>query len=149
MGLCGKLSADILVPCATPLVAGVNDKLRIINQDDLLAVTRDVTNPQIITAIQMVSGKKAFTVEGKNSSNDVKSGLVKKRYSEAFNHEILFRVFNNNAAIKKELAAMAKGKFIAVVENNFSGTSGDAKYEIFGLDVGLEVSAIEKLKEPG
>lgn len=145
---CGKLDGDILLNCDYPLIGGNKDILKLINQEDLDSVTRNSTNTQIIEAINLVSSPQAvaYEIEGKNNSNDIRAALVKARYSEGYDHEIIFRVFTNGPDVKKKLEAMAKGTFIAVIENNFRGSTGNAAYEIYGLDVGLELLELETNK---
>jgi hypothetical protein len=147
-GNCGKISESILIDCANPLVGGVKDRLVLFNFEDQSVITRDGTNPQLITGISLTTSPvaKAYQFEGKNHSNDVKSTLVKGKYSENYDHEVIFRIFGNSAAIKKQIEAMAKGKFVAIIENNFKGNGGDAAFEIFGLDVGLDLMAMEANK---
>lgn len=143
MSNCGKISASILLDCDNPLVGGAKDRLILINKDDIASVTRNVTNPQIIEAITLVTTSPAtvaFQIEGKNYSNDVSWEFVKARYSENYNHEVVFRIFDNGPDVKKQIEAMGKGTLVAIIENNFRGNSGDAAFEILGLDVGLKLT---------
>lgn len=116
------------------------------NREDLNVLTRSVTNPQIITAVSKVATKRAYEYEGQKSSIDGKATMVATAYSVGFNHELVFRVFGNNPAIKAQLAALARGEVIAFVENNNRGVSGEASFEIYGTDAGLIVTALETNK---
>jgi hypothetical protein len=148
MSNCGKLSSNILLNCDYPLIGGSKDILKLINFDDLDGVTRNASNPQIIEAITLLSSPatQAYQIEGKNSSNDLRAALVKARYSEGYDHEVIFRIFTNGPEVKEQIEAMGKGKFIAVIENNFRGATGNAAFEIYGLDVGLELVEAETNK---
>jgi hypothetical protein len=148
MSNCGKLSSNILLNCDYPLVGGTKDLLKLINFEDIDSVTRNASNPQIIEAITLVSSPQAqaYQIEGKNSSNDLRAALVKARYSEGYDHEVIFRIFTNGPEVKKQIEAMGKGTFVAVVENNFRGSTGNAAFEIYGLDVGLELVEMETNK---
>ncbi len=145
---CGKLSSHITLNCDNPLVGGSKDLLKLINFEDIDSITRNASNPQIIEGITLVSSPQAiaYQIEGKNNSNDLRAALVKARYSEGYDHEVIFRIFTNGAAVKKQIEAMAKGTFVAVIENNYRGSTGDAAYEIFGLDLGLELVEMETNK---
>lgn len=138
---CGKISASIVLNCDYPLIGGSEDRLVLINKDDIVSVTRNGSNPQIIEDIVLTSSPQAYAyeVEGKNNSNDIKWTLVKARYSEGYSHEIIFRVFNMSPAVKAFIEDMAKGKFVAISQNNFKGATGNAAFDIHGLDVGLEL----------
>jgi hypothetical protein len=148
MSNCGRITSNILINCDFPLVGGTKDILKLINFDEIDGVTRNASNPQIIEAINLITSPQAqaYTIEGKNSSNDLRSALVKTRYSEGYDHECIYRVFTNGPEIKEQLEAKAKGKFVAVIENNFRGANGNAAFEIYGLDVGLELVEMESNK---
>jgi hypothetical protein len=141
MSNCGRITENILLNCDIPLVGGIKDIMKLINFSDIQGYTRNILNTQIIEGITLITSPQAqaYTVEGKNNSNDVKSTLVKKKYSEGYDHDLLYRVFTNGPDIKKQLEAKAKGRFVAVIENNFKGVNGEAAYEILGLELGLEL----------
>jgi hypothetical protein len=138
---CGKISASILLNCDYPLIGGVEDRLILINKDDIVSITRNASNPQIIEDIVLTSSPAAYAyeIEGNNNSIDVKSTLVKAKYSEGYSHEIIYRVFTTGPETKEQIEAEAKGKLVAITQNNFRGATGNATFEIHGLDVGLEL----------
>lgn len=142
--ICGKISANITIDCLNPLQGGVDDRLILINSEDISSITRNVTNPQIIEAIILASGTIGYEVEGKNQSVDGKQTFVKQKYSEVFDHEVNFYVFDITPDIKLQLEKMSKGKLVALLQNNFKGAGGNAAFEIYGLDAGLRLSAMDK-----
>jgi hypothetical protein len=149
MDVCGKFAIDILQNCQKPIVGGVKDRLILINMSDIESIIRNNTNPQIIEDIILVSSPqaKAYYVEGKNGSNDLRSALVKQTYTEMFTHECIFRIFDNSPDIKQNIENMARGgRMVAVVENNFRGTGDVSSFEIFGIDIGLELVECESNK---
>lgn len=137
MASCAKISNDILLNCSAPLVAGNKDILKLINKDDIIGYTRNVANPQIIESITLSTGAKAYSFEGKNSSIDSKSDLIKGKYSENYNHQVIFRVFEDSPLVKIQLEALAKGKFVAILEKNYRGSLSNSSFEVRGADVGL------------
>jgi hypothetical protein len=147
---CGRISANILLNCDYPIVGGVEDRLILINKADWdnATLVRDGSNPQIIESIALETSpaRYAYEVEGKNNSIDVKSTLVKARYSEGYSHEIIYRVFNISPAIKEQIEAKAKGRLVAITQNNFKGATGNAAFEIHGMDIGLELVEAESNK---
>lgn len=140
--VCGKISAGLTIDCDNPLQAGAEDQLILINRDDWLdaAITYNVTNPQIIEAVVLASGILAYSYQGKNNSIGPKYEFIKQTFAEVYNHEVNFKVFNVDAPAKLQLEKMAKGSLVAIVQNKFKGTDGDAAYEVYGADAGLIVS---------
>jgi len=148
-GNCGKITKGISIDCDNPIVGGVKDRLILINQDDLSGLGVNVTNSEIIEAITLASGSpaaKAYSFEGKNSSIDVTATFVKAKYSEGYTHQSVFRVFGNSSDIKKTIEALGKGKYYAIIENNYKGNAGDASFEFLGKSIGLEMTAMESNK---
>lgn len=145
-GVCGSISAGILIDCDNPIIGGVKDRLILMNLSDISSVTRNVANKQIVEAITKGAGKVGYVYEGQKSSIDAKATLVQSAYSVGFTHELIFRVFSNSPVVKAQLEAMARGQIVAVVENNYRGVAGNASFEIFGLDAGLTVTALETNK---
>ena len=131
--------------CSKPISAGVKDILYLINADDILSTTPDPSNPNLITGITLVSGAVAYKFEGKNSSIEPRAALVRQRYSEVYDHEVTFKVFDNGADIKKNLQGAVTKKVVAIVENRFQGTDGDAAFEIYGLTAGLQANTLERI----
>lgn len=139
MSSCAKITAGIALNCDKPLVAGNKDLITLINLDDIVGYQRNTTNPQIIEGITLVGSPaaKGYKFEGKNSSIDSKSDLIKAKYSENYNHQVIFRVFEDGPDVKLQLEKLAKGKFVAVIEKNYRGALDKAAFEIRGTDVGL------------
>ncbi len=141
-GNCGQISDDILNDCDETVIGGVRDRLILFNKDDIDGkYTKNVLNPQIIEDITLATSpaKRGFVYEGQNNSNDVSANLSKGAYSGGYIHKIIFRIFGNGPEIKAQLEALAKGKTVAIIQNNFKGAADQAAFELFGMDSGLEV----------
>lgn len=147
MALCGLINSDLLINCANPLVGGVRDLLYIINYDDLSDYTKDLDG--VVTNISLLAGKSGYYYEGQKSSIEIKSSLQAAKYAFGFNHDIVFRVFSNDAATKTQLEALSRGKFIVIVENNFKGAGDASSFEVYGLDSGLKIISNESNKSDG
>lgn len=147
MDKCGKIAANQLINCEYPPIGGANDRLILINYDDWnnSTITVDVGNSQLITGITLASGITAYEYEGKNNSNEPKSALVRTKYTEVYDHEVMFKIFYNSAAVKKEIEKIPLGKFVAIVENNFKGSAGECAFEVYGRDSGLEGQILERI----
>ena len=136
---CGLLTASLGINCLEPIVSGVNDRIWIMNKDDIDSYTYGATK-ETITAISLASGKTAFTVQGKNDSVDPKTELEKARFSTNQTHEVVFRVFDNSVAVKTQMNKFMNGKYVVVVENNHVNTAADSAFELYGEIAGLELA---------
>lgn len=140
MAICGKLIQNMLYDCTNPVIGGVEAVVYLFNRSDITAYVRDVTNPQIITDITLASGAKGFRYEGYNTSVKPKSTFVKKDYSARFDHAVDFVIFAKGSAVKAEVEKLGTNRVVAVIENIHK--SGDSAFEIFGTDLGLELTTL-------
>lgn len=143
MSTCGQISSNITIDCSNPLSGGANDRLVLINKDDWDEATLTGTST-LITGITLATGATAFSYEGKNNSVEPRQALVKQRYAEVYDHEAMFKVFKADAATKAQLELLAKGKVVAIVENNWKGAAGAGAFEVYGADTGLFVQELER-----
>lgn len=137
--VCGSISADVSQDCDNPMVAGTKDRLILINFADKDSVVKNI-NPLIIEDMLLASGTQAYQYDGKNNSNGNNFELIVKDFAEVYKHKLPFKVFKNDGATKQQLELMAKGRVIAIVENNHKGLNGNSAFEILGLDSGLVLS---------
>ena len=139
---CGDIAADVLIDCDNPIKAGTENRMIVLNRADWNdgAITFSSGNDQVVEAITLLSGVEGFVYEGKRNSIEPKSELVKTKYSEDYKHTVSNKVFDLTILTKKELMAMAKGSYVVIVENKYKGATGEAAYEIYGVDAGLELS---------
>ena len=147
MSNCGQISANVLIDCDNPMIGGANDRLVILNKDDWDAatITRDGANNQLITDIVLATGADAYNFEGKNHSVEPSQTLVKQRYAEVYDHQVDFKVFGANAAVKAQLENLVKGNFVAIIQNNYKGASGSACFEVYGEEVGMEIQELARI----
>jgi len=142
---CGKISAGLAPDCDFPIMGGTTEDLILINYEDIESVTRNVTNKQIIEAITILSTTHGFKFEGKNESLEPQANLVKQRYADAYDHEVMFVVFLNTPVAKAQIEAMVGGKLVAVVSNKHKNSAGDTSFEVYGLGVGLYVMELSRI----
>ena len=128
---CPGINADVFLDCTKPISAGVKDMLYLVNFADIATIVEDLANPNLIESFTLAAGAFLYRFEGKNNSIDPKSTLVKARYSNTFNHECIFKVFDT--------------KVVAIVENNYKGSTGEVPFEIYGLRSGLEITVMERI----
>lgn len=142
--ICGTIAAGHSPNCSYPLTAGNAERLILFNFDDIDSYTRNVSNPLIVEEIVMKATKTGFEFFGQNYSNEPKYRMRKGAYVNTYEHEVNFLVFGYNGAVKKILEAMAKGKLVALVENNYRGSDGSSAFELFGAGSGLYVQSMER-----
>jgi len=140
--ICAALDGNLEPDCNFPIQGGVDDLLYLINKSDILSVTRNGLNPQIIEDITLISGATAFKVQGQNNSNNTKWELVKQRYTRMWNHFVDFVGFDLSPTGYERYEELSNALVIAVVINNYRGTSGNAAIKIYGLDAGLRAATI-------
>lgn len=143
-GVCGLIAAGHSPNCDYPLTAGNNERLILYNFDEITGYDVNVSNPLVVEAINMVALKTGFEFVGQNYSNEPKYRMRKGAYVNTYEHEVNFLIFGYNGAVKKIVEAMAKGKLVAVVENNYRGSDGSSAFELYGSGSGLYVQTLER-----
>lgn len=87
---------------------------------------------------------------GKSPFNGAKKEAVTGTFRNTTNKTLPFVVLDNGADVTQNIIdKLMNGKFVAIVENAFSGHSGDNAFEIIGLETGLTLteSTDEKYNE--
>lgn len=146
---CGVASAAILFDCVNPLTGGTVSTMYVTNRDDIASVTKNGSNALIIEAITMVATKKFFKLEGRQdgtSGSTVAASYksVRQTFGKAWEHLIDAMAFKADPATKKELTQWNLADIVAIVENKYRGATGNAAYEVYGLDGGLQIEELER-----
>lgn len=139
--------SDIVPDCANPMTKGVSREAVIINRADIESVTRDTQNPAIITAMALKTGKKGYKViqMGKKPYNGTTAALQASDNGNTINKTITIRVLDAGPEIAQNiLNPMLNSDFVMILKNNYKGADGKAKYEVYGLEQGLSVSAFDR-----
>lgn len=150
---CNQIVDCILKNCEN-LVPGVKDRAYFINYDciDKDLSTFDDNNPLLLTQLVLKSLSPtcyAYCVEGYNFSNEHSVAMVKKTYQKVWDHNFIFRVFDNTPETKLWIENAKGSRFVVIIENNYNkpdDTLGDGRtvFEVLGWDFGLEVNAAER-----
>lgn len=142
MALCDFLiSADIQgYDCENPMVKGAKATGLIINRKDitLSGVTYDASNPFLVTALPLASGKTAYDIVqgGKTPFTGSQQEMAEGTYQNTFTNTIQFVILNQGQSTADQIFALMNGEFVVVLQNN-NGT-----YQVFGLEAGLHASAM-------
>ena len=142
MALCDYLiSADIQgYDCSNPMVKGAKANGLIINKAhiNMSGVTYDSSNPFLVTALPLVSGKTAFDIVqgGKTPYTGTQQELQEGTYQNTITNTIQFVILNQGTTTAEQVLALMIGEFVVALQNN-NGT-----YQVFGLESGLRASAM-------
>lgn len=138
---CDGITIGSAYDCDDPIVAGVNQRLILINQEDFNDATITFGTPTtLITNIVLAGGGKAgFAFQGIRSSLNPQSAFIPGTVSVGYDHQVDFLVFDLNQVQKDNLEELGLGKVVAVVQNINADGNGDAVFEVFGKSVGLEL----------
>lgn len=147
MAACGLISAGVSLSCANKLVGGVSPSVWLANKDDIASWTFDGTNAMIVDSITMVATKKFYLFEGKLKSAEPAARAVKGTYDNTWEHELKIRIFDITPATLLQIQAMKDSQLVAIVKNNSKGTAGNTKYDIYGLDAGMFIEALERIPQ--
>lgn len=144
MSACGAITAGVTLNCADPLTSGVVATFYIANKDDIASMTYDIANPMIVDTITMKATKTFFTFEGQLQSTEPKFAMIKGKYINQFEHSVSALIFKIDPATKEQILNMKDGNFVCIVENNYVGSTGNCKYEIYGAGSGLKAEVLER-----
>lgn len=149
MSTCGKITAGITHNCLDKLVSGLHDEMILINYDDIDfdSCNFNATNKLIVEDIVLKTASPALTgfkIEGYNLSNEHDTALVKRRFINGWDHNLLFRVFDNTPEVKQFVNEATDSRFIAIIKNKYRNknatTDGTTVFEVLGWEHGLEIS---------
>ncbi len=136
---CGEINSGSSADCDNLPPGGTNARLTLFNYDDIEDYTESEDEEGIITEIILKDGKYGYQFLG--FRNDVKKSeeVIKPDVGiTKFKHNVGFVVYENTQAQKNNVEKIARGRFVAVVENK---GKGDNSYEIVGKGVGVEIVA--------
>lgn len=140
---CGTLTLDQLKNCDFPLQAGTRDKAKILNLADIATITRNATTKAIEAFTNTTPGS-AVVIDGQRNSIAPKYTKVQQGVFSMYDHEVSMMGFDISPEVKDDLEQGADGQYVVVVENFFKGQDGNAAFEIYGLDNGLELTDLER-----
>ena len=80
--ICDEIDVGIAFDCDNPAIAGTKDKAVAINYShkEAATITRDGTNPQIITAFTLAGSDIGYVFDGQDNSHQPSPKYVKKTY---------------------------------------------------------------------
>lgn len=142
---CGGITMGADYDCETPIVPGVNQRLLLGNLDDIESVTYSITTPTLIEDIILKTGKVVYVFQGIRQSLNPQYELVPGTISVGYNHTINFLAFDLDQEAKDNYEKLALGKVWGVLENKNAPGNGNSIFEVYGLNVGMEASALSRI----
>ena len=132
MAQCRTLSAGVPKSCK-PLVAGTKDELLVIDFNDIAAVVPHATVKKAVT-LSLRTGKKAYSFEGKNNSNVLRSDVSRGKYGVQYKQEVDLLAFGVDNVSISTVEDLHEGRFVTITENN------NGFFEVAGLNAGLQTT---------
>ena len=143
MSCTNEIAKAITNDCTVKPTGGLESKSWVFNRDDITAVTTDVTNTSIITAITLASGgAQAWPVTGfKKTSNAGYDLVVSDTLPDVYTHYFSLQPWEKDGASLENLASM--NNIVVIVEQK-GLTTDEGKFQIYGLNAGLYKSSATK-----
>jgi len=137
---CAGISINAEYDCANPPIAGVEERLVLMNFKDIDSFAVQGANPSIIEGFTLKAGTQAFSFQGTRNSLVPEQHYAPGRFSpSSYEHLLNFLVWDFTQEQKDNLEAMAVEKQVAIVQN------ADKTFEVYGIRNGLEVTTNDRL----
>ena len=142
---CTELTAGVVgAQCGKNATVGLEDELVLINFDDADKAGSTVTD-NVISELLLKTGKKGynFTTIGRSFNDAGVPSVTRGTYKNTVVHSLPLRIFLKTEEAKAFINKLIEGaRFMAVVKNKEIGEAGEVKYETYGWDNGLEITAL-------
>ena len=148
MNICAKMGQDVLRSCDNKPVKGIEQRLVLINTEDLPAteISFDATLPSsLITHLQLASGKTGYEVQGiKQIMNYTNSIEVSEDSENGVKHSLAgIRIYDPSETTRNEVNKFIAGaKVYGVLERKWKGEDNAHAFLFFGLKFGLELTEL-------
>lgn len=138
---CAKIATNLALTSCQASASGLEKTIVLANFEDIDREATQVENG-VCSEFVLKNGASAYEYTSEKNAFEGNSPLAKKTYRNMFDHSVLCRVFNKTQQVKTELNALANGKVVAIVKN-VDVHNDETRYEIYGFDSGLEMSALD------
>lgn len=152
MNICEKLiSSCISADCNNPIYTGVGQVAYIFNFQDIEGLVTDPDNPNLITSLTLREVSEGVTATGykivnlgrtpfTGSNTAFSAGNIQNKFTET----VSFVVPDASATAAQMVDNLANGKFVIVLENEYNGSDGTGKFQLYGGLKGLIASDISR-----
>ena len=146
--LCARVSDDVVVDCDNIPVGGIEQRLILINVDDLTSagITLDVTNPtSLITGLELLPSKVGYEVQGiKQIMKYTNAAEIPEDSFNGMKHQLIgIKFFDNSEEARTQINKyLAGAKVFAVLERKWKGPDNKYAFLFFGMKFGLELAEL-------
>lgn len=146
------LTQCIEASCENPIFTGIEPKAWIFNWKDIANIKTDDDDPNVVTEIEMVEDegvpRHGYTIDqiGKTPYTGTTTSMTEGNIANTFTENISFVVPDNSPLAGMILDALANGRFVVVIENEYDGSDKRGKFQVYGAKKKLVASAIENDK---
>lgn len=144
-GIISKAISDF--GCGTPAAKGIERVGWLINRADIdfASVAFSETKKNVLTALPLKSGKKAYTVTQKGNTpfTGTKSSAVVGTYGTTVDNSVTIALLNNDAETADVVDSLLQGEFVFIAEYKDKGSDRASAFRLFGFYNGLLASACE------
>ena len=137
---CSKIIEDVLYECDNPPVAGIKQKVVLINKSDILEVVKDndPSTGKHRATITLKEGKTGYFITGPEGSKIFTAGYTPNVADDQptdFTQTVAVRVLNHGEKANILMNSLSQsGNVVAIVSKE------QGYYEIYGLDAGLKLT---------
>lgn len=144
MGSCDfKIAKSIDFDCENMPAKGIEKVGYIVNYDDVQKASCNRTG-NLISALALASGAKGYKIivpEGTPFNGTLIEAVV-GTYRTKWNKTVAFVILNSGPDVSHDIIdKLANGKFVIVLENVFAGSDSKNKFEVYGFEQGLKLTA--------
>lgn len=123
--------------CNRKLARGLLETVYLTTLEELDGSTPDVSNPLLLSAIAMKTGKKLSAYEGREYSNQAQLSSSRNDYGTSITQTHRVIIFDDSADADKEVQAILSRTDLVVFSKK-RGKGG--KWKIYGMNAGLTAS---------
>lgn len=138
-----KIAKSIEFDCTNMSEKGVEKKGYIVNYADVLKASCGRSG-NLLSSIALATGAKGYKIivpEGTPFNGTLIEAVV-GTYKTKWNKTVAFVVLDSGPDVSHDIIdKLANGKFVIILENVFAGTDSKNKFEVYGFEQGLKMTA--------
>lgn len=138
-----KIAKNIAFDCANMSEKGVEKVGYIVNYADVLKNSCGRTG-NLISSLSLASGARGYKVivpEGTPFNGTLIEAVV-GTYKTKWNKTVAFVILDSGPEVTQDIIdKLANGKFVIVLENVYAGADSKNKFEVYGFEQGLKMTA--------
>ena len=147
--ICTQISKDIIYNCNNKPIAGIEQRLVLINRADLdtLGITLDTLLPNsLIKGLALKAGKIGYEIQGiKQIMNYTNSLVADENSDDGVKHSITgIKIYDPSETTRDEINKYIGGAEVyAVLQRKWKGVNNAHAFLFFGKEYGLRISELK------